>query len=262
MTDRAQIELQNQQWHKLLCDGHLGKKYWKRAMTLLPGPPRCKGCNNPFGGVGGVVFRMIGFSPSKKNPRLCSMCCEKMPQGGAEVETAILFADVRGSTEIAEDLGPQKYAETLNRFYQAATEILIRRDATVDKLIGDEVMAFFVPGFAGPDFKRVAIDAGRQLLRAIGYGGTEKPWLPVGVGIDCGIAYVGNVGGEDYLDFTALGDPVNIAARIQAAARPGQLLVSERAFTAVAGYYPGIAPFPIDVKGKKEPVSVCSLPLA
>jgi adenylate cyclase len=68
-----------------------------------------------------------------------------MPLGGIEIETAILFADIRGSTALAEQLGPKAYAEALNRSYQAATDILVRCDATIDKLIGDEVMAFFVP---------------------------------------------------------------------------------------------------------------------
>ncbi|WP_293963462.1 adenylate/guanylate cyclase domain-containing protein [Sneathiella sp.] len=232
-----------------------------RAMSLLPGPPRCKGCNNPFGGVGGFICRTIGLTPSKKNPRLCSLCCEKMPHGGAEVETAILFADVRGSTELAERIGPEAFANTLNRFYNTATEILIRRDATVDKLIGDEVMAFFVPGFAGPDFRQVAIDAGMTLLRALGCGSKEGPWLPVGIGIDSGIAYVGNVGSDDYVDFTALGDPVNTAARVQAAADPGQLLVSARTLTSIADQYPGTTPLSLTVKGKKESVDVYSVPI-
>src|SRR5690606_31282486 len=103
---------------------------------------------------GGHVCRAMGFRPSRKNPLLCSLCCEKLPPGGAEIETAILFADVRGSTALAERLGPAEYAATLNRFYRVATEALMRHEATIDKLIGDEVMAFFVPGFVGPDFKR------------------------------------------------------------------------------------------------------------
>ncbi|MZR31162.1 adenylate/guanylate cyclase domain-containing protein [Sneathiella litorea] len=261
MSDDLQIDLQTERWRKVLCDGHLGKKYWNRAMRLLPGPPRCKGCNNPFGGVGGFFCRTIGLSPSKKNPRLCSLCCEKMPPGGAEVETAILFADVRGSTELAERLGPEKFANTLNRFYNTATEILIRRDATVDKLIGDEVMAFFVPGFAGPDFRKVAIDSAISLLRALGNGSKDGPWLPVGIGIDSGTAYVGNVGNEEFVDFTALGDPVNTAARIQAAAGPGQLLVSTRTLSGIAGDYSGAKPISLTVKGKKDTVEVYAIPI-
>lgn len=248
-------------WRQTLTRGHVGVRFGKRLLRRLPGPPRCKGCNNPFGGVGGRLCRALGMIPSRKNPRLCALCCEKMPRGGAEVETAILFADVRGSTALAERLGPTAFTATLNRFYSTATEVLIRHDATVDKLIGDEVMAFFVPGFAGPAFKRAAVEAGQALLRALGYDSEGGPWLPVGVGIDAGIAFVGNVGGEDYVDFTALGDPVNAAARIQAAAQPGEMLVGESVFAVVAERYPGCVPRLLDVKGKESAVSVRSVPL-
>lgn len=261
MSDELHSDLQTEQWRKVLRDGHLGKKFMARFWRLLPGPPRRKGCNNPFGGIGGLLCRSIGMVPSKKNPRLCTLCCEKMPLGGAEVELAILFADVRGSTELAERLGPEKFAATLNRFYNTATEVLIRRDATIDKLIGDEVMAFFVPGFAGPNFRQAAIDSAIDLLSALGYAGRGEPWLPVGVGIDSGIAYVGNVGNNEYLDFTAVGDPVNTAARIQAAAGPGQLLVSARTLPEGPSTYPGLKPLSLTLKGKKESVEVYSVPL-
>jgi adenylate cyclase len=75
-----------------------------------------------------------------------------LPPGGAELDIAILFADVRGSTQLGERLGPAEYASLLNRFYKAATETLIRHDAIIDKLIGDEVMALFIPGFCGPNY--------------------------------------------------------------------------------------------------------------
>jgi adenylate cyclase len=248
-------------WKKMLSQGHRGKKYWNRAMRLLPGPPRCKACNNPFGGIGGHICRAVGLKPSKKNPRICALCCESMPRGGAEIETVILFADVRGSTELAERLGPEQFTEALNKFYTTSVEILIRFDATVDKLIGDEVMAFFVPGFAGPDFKRRAVEAGKELLCELGYGPGGNPQLPVGVGIDCGVAFVGNVGSEDFVDFTALGDPVNTAARIQALAGPGQLLVGANVFAAVAQTYPDVEAVDAQVKGKIDPLSVYSIPL-
>lgn len=248
-------------WRLTLTQGHPALTAVRKVMRLLPGTPRCKICHNPFGGVGGRICRVCGLSPSKKNPRICAACCEDMPLGGAEIDTAILFADIRGSTAIAESLGPTAYAAALNRFYRTATEVLVRHDATIDKLIGDEVMAFFIPGFSGPSFKRRAVEAGRALLLALGYGGTDEPALPVGVGIDTGIAFVGNVGGEDYVDFTALGDPVNAAARIQGEAAPGELLVGEAAYAAVADLYPDCAPRLIAVKGKDAPIGVRSIPL-
>jgi adenylate cyclase len=253
----------NEEWHETLTLGHSVRslKKLKRVMRLLPGDPRCKVCNNPFGGLGGRVCQLAGFTPSKKNPRICSLCCEKMPRGGAEVETAVLFADVRGSTKLAAQLGPTHYADLLNRFYKTSTDILIRHDATVDKLIGDEVMAFFVPGFAGPNFKEKAIAAGIALLRAFGYGEKEGAWMPVGIGIDAGIAYVGNVGSQYLVDFTALGDPVNIAQKIQASARAGELLASAAAFDAPVLDLPASEAYPIAIKGKEESIWVRSMQL-
>jgi adenylate cyclase len=248
-------------WRKTLTEGHAGLSFLRKVVSILPGAPRCKVCNNPFGGFGGHLCRAIGFRPSRKNPRLCSLCCEKMPLGGVEIETAILFADVRGSTALAEQLGPAAYAAALNRFYRTATDVLVRYDATIDKLIGDEVMAFFIPGFAGPGFKKAAVDGGKALLQGLGYGNRRGAWLPVGVGIDAGVAFVGNVGGEDYLDFTALGDPVNTAARIQAAAGAGELLVGELVYAAVADTYPDCEARRLSVKGKDNMIEVRAIPV-
>lgn len=252
------------EWMEVLTLGHSARslRMLKRFMRLLPGEPRCKVCYNPFGGIGGGVCRLAGFARSRKNPRLCTMCCEKMPRGGAEVETAILFADIRGSTGLAERLGPTEFALLLNRFYAISTGILIEHDATVDKLIGDEVMAFFVPGFAGPDFARKAVDAARALLRAFGHGAGETPWLPVGIGIDLGTAYVGNIGGEHVVDFTALGDPVNMAARIQGKADAGEVLVSDAVYAAVAEHFPRTERRTIAVRGKEAGIGVHAIPVA
>jgi len=248
-------------WRRTLITGHPGKVWGRKLMRLLPGPPRCKVCHNPFGGIGGHICGAIGMRPSRKNPKLCELCCEKMPPGGAEVDIAVLFADVRGSTAPAERVGPAACAESLNAFYKTVTTVLASHDATIDKLIGDEVMAFFVPGFCGPQFKRAAVEAGQGLLRALGYGNGGDPPLAVGVGIDAGTAFVGNMGAPDFVDFTALGDPVNTAARIQAAAGKGELLVSEAVFEAVADRYAGAEARSLEVKGKQEPVGVRSLPL-
>lgn len=261
MAKSAPVSDSEALWRETLTEGHHRLSRLRKVMRVLPGTPRCKVCQNPFGGFGGHVCRVIGFRPSRKNPQLCSICCEKMPPGGAEVETAILFADVRGSSALADKLGPAAYAATLNRFYHTVTEVLIQYDATIDKLIGDEVMAFFVPGFCGPTFKQSAVTAGRALLRSIGYGSAEAPWLPLGVGIDAGVAFVGNVGGQGYIDFTALGAPVNTAQRIQAAARPGELLVGRGVFMAVADSYPAHEPRELQVKGREAPLSAWSIPL-
>jgi adenylate cyclase len=212
-------------WDQLLTEGHASLVRARRVFRYLPSAPRCKLCNNPFGGPVGRVFAAAGFSPSRKNPNLCSRCCDALPAGGAEVDVAVVFADVRGSTALGQRGGAADFAALLNRFYIAATQTLLRHDAVIDKLIGDEIMAFFVQGISGPQYRRRAVLAGMELLEAVGYGSDEGPWLELGVAVNAGVAYVGNVGGA-VVDFTALGDPVNVAARMQQHAAGGELLVA------------------------------------
>jgi adenylate cyclase len=169
-------------------------------------------------------LRDSGFKPSRQNPTLCNRCCDILPAGGAEVDIAVLFADARNSTTLGESTPAAEFAGLLNRFYAVATETLIRHDAVVDKLIGDEVMAFFVRGISGPGYRERAVQAG--LLRAVGYGMREGPWLTIGVAVNAGVAYVGNVGAA-VVDFTALGDTVNIAARMHGYAASGELLIRD-----------------------------------
>lgn len=181
---------------------------------------------------------------------------ESLPPGGAEVDIAVLFADVRGSTSLAERMGPAEYAALLNRFYRVATAVLIAQEAVIDKMIGDEVMALFIPGFCGPEYRRRAAFAGDALLRALGYGADTAPWLAVGVGIHAGLAFVGNVGGAGVTDFTALGDTVNTAARLQAEAAAGEVVFSEPVYGAVADRYPGLDTHLVQLRGRDEPLAV------
>lgn len=225
------------EWQTILTEGHGSLVRARRVFRYVPSAPRCKVCNNPFGGLGGRVFQIAGFRPSRKNPNLCSRCCDSLPIGGAEVDVAVLFADVRGSTSLGEKGPAHEFAALLNRFYREATRALIRYDAVIDKLIGDEVMAFFVQGISGADYRRKAILAGIDLLRAVGYGNDEPPWLEIGAAVNAGPAYVGNVGGE-VVDFTALGDPVNAAARMQQNAAAGELLVAAGIDDRLAGQAP------------------------
>jgi adenylate cyclase len=166
------------------------------------------------------------------------------------VDIAVLFADVRGSTALGQRSVAADFAALLNRFYMAATRTLLRHDAVIDKLIGDEVMAFFVQGVSGPNYRRRAVQAGMELLEAVGYGSDEGPWIDVGIAVNAGIAYVGNVGGA-VVDFTALGDPVNAAARIQQKAAGGELLVA----SGVADDLMGEAPRrTLDLRGRQQPI--------
>jgi adenylate cyclase len=232
------------------------RRFWGR----LPSQPRCKSCTRPFGGVGGAVMRGIGLGPWPRNPKYCKGCFKSIAKhrSGAEIECSLLFADVRESTPLAESLGPAAFRALMDRYFQMASEVLIDRDAIVDKFIGDAVYAIFVPALAGELHAARAIEAGRQLLIVTG-NDTPEPWLPLGVGVNTGVAYVGTVGEGDMVEITALGDPVNVASRLSSAAAAGELLVSKAAVTAAGFDDAGLEHRSLALKGKTELTEVVVL---
>jgi adenylate cyclase len=115
----------------------------RRRYKRLPGKPRCKACLVPLGGAGGRAMRLLkGVEASRKSPNFCNFCDQfaRTRPGSAEIELSLLFADVRGSTAIAEGMGATEFGRLMNRFYDAANRVLIDSDAMVDKLVGDEVI--------------------------------------------------------------------------------------------------------------------------
>lgn len=221
----------------------------------LPGFPRCKLCNRPFTGPFGRPLALVGFGPSRKNPSLCDWCFERLPLGGAQVDVAVLFADLRGSTGMGERLSPAMFAAMMNRFYALATEVLLAHGAVVDKLVGDEVVALFLPGLSGPAYRALAAQAGEALVRAAA-DSTVSAGIDLGVGVHAGAAFVGNVGTGGVADFTALGDTVNVAARLQSVARAGELVMSEDVYLALAHPPSGLEKRIVELRGRSEPITV------
>jgi adenylate cyclase len=142
--------------------------------------------------------------------------------GGAETQITVLFADIRGSTGLAERIGTARFTALLQRFYQLAAEIIDRHDGVVDKFLGDGVMALFIPVITGPDHAARAMAGARELLAA----GTGDLAGAFGIGIHSGPAFVGAIGTAERRDFTALGDTVNVAAKLGGAAAGGEALAS------------------------------------
>jgi adenylate cyclase len=233
----------------------------RRMWRALPSAPRCKMCHSPFGAPAGPVLRLIGKGRWAGNPDYCTGCFKTLyrDRDGAEIECTLLFADIRGSTQLAESMRSSEFRTLLDRFYRTAAGVLIEHEAIVDKFVGDEVVAIFVPALTGGDHARAAIDAGLALLRATGHE-TDAPWVPIGVGINTGEAFVGVVGTADHVEFTALGDNVNVAARLSSAAAAGEVLVTEA--TARAAGVPATARRRLDLRGKSESTDVFVLTLA
>jgi adenylate cyclase len=146
----------------------------------------------------------------------------------------------------------------MNRFYNVATEVLMKTDAFIDKFVGDEVIGLYFPLFTGPNHARAAVQAAQDLLRVTGHGEKKGPWLPVTVGVHTGIAYVGTVrGAEDSVsDITALGDNVNITARLASSAGSGEALISDAAYTAAGLDLGNLEQRQLELKGKSELIGV------
>ena len=239
-------------WEALLVRGYEPLKVAQRVFRRLPHDPRCKLCLNPFGGVGGKMIGLLGHKPSRKNPNICQFCFDRLPNGGIEIDIGVVFVDVRASTALGEQSDPTSFAQRLNKFYDAATKVLIHNEGIVDKLIGDEVMGLFIQGIAGPDYRRKAAIAALELATTI-------PELPLGVAANAGVAFVGNVGSGTVLDFTALGDAVNVGARLQSHASPGEVVLASSLYPLIEAEYPGGRPEQVAVRGRDQPVDVVVL---
>jgi adenylate cyclase len=230
----------------------------QRVFHVLPASPRCKVCYAPFGGPGGLVMRFMGRGPAKMNPRICGVCetFARKHAGGAEVPLSLLFADIRGSTTLAETLGTKRFSDLIARFYDAVTDELLKANALIDRLIGDEVIALFVPVLAGNSHASAAVEAAQGILKATGHEESTGPWVPVGIGIHTGNAFVGSVGSAGVSDITALGDDVNLTARLASLASAGQILITESARSAAGLSTYGLEPSRLQVKGRSAPVDV------
>lgn len=178
--------------------------------------------------------------------------------GGAIIELSFLFVDVRGSTTLAEGMSAAEFARLMNRFYEIATRALVRSEAFIDKFVGDEVMAVFMPVFCGTNHAQAAIEGARQLLAATAPSTGGEPALPIGIGVNSGTCYFGTVKGIDgtFVDFTALGDPVNVAARLAGAAGAGEALISEATCTSAGVDLRDCEFRSLALKGKSEPTGV------
>jgi adenylate cyclase len=219
-------------WRDALSGRFRVRRWMRRAFRLISpdAGKRCHLCHAAFDGAAAPVMRAIGRGPWRRNPHFCDEC-ERIfakHRGGAEIEIAVLYADVRGSTPLAARMRPAEFGALMERFFIAATRVLTGQGAAIDKMVGDEVIGLFVPGMIGPDYRRRAVRAGLGLLRATGHADAAGPWLPIGVGVHSGIAFVGSIGGADgSYEFAALGETMNLGARLVAAAAAGELMISD-----------------------------------
>lgn len=237
----------------------------KRVYGLLPGTPHCLECGIPMAGFGGMLLRWRGSAPASFSSKFCSDC-EKFArkhESGAEVELSMIFADIRGSTPLAEATPTRIYKTLIQRFYKETSHALVHHNSMVNRLMGDQVSALFVPRFAGKNHAKAAIQAAREVLRVTGHERAEGPWIPVGVGVHTGPAYVGAVGSKDGVnEIAVLGSAANLCARLSSSAAAGEILVSEDT-AALAGLDAnGLERRVLDLKGISQPVAVSVIRVA
>ena len=218
-------------WHKMFAEGSSVLDTGRAVLSRIPGQSRCMFCHGPFDGPGGRVMSLLGRGQSREYPLVCVSCIkqgDKHP-GGAYVEVATLFADMRGSTPTAERIGDRAFSALINRFFQVSSDVLLRANALLGRLAGDQAIGYFVPGIAGPNYAQAALDSAVELLRATGHDDDDGPWIPLGIGVHTGSAFVGLLGQHGGTkELTALGDDINVGARLADSAREGEILASMR----------------------------------
>ena len=247
-------------WREFLTRGDSNERKVRGIFRRIPRGPRCQLCAVPFEGFGIPLMRVLGKRRAQQNPKVCSSCFDFMlhHHGGATIEVSVMFADIRGSTAMAETMSPIAFRDLLNRFYTVASAAVFDNDGNVDKFVGDELMALFFPLLSGDAHVDHAIAAAKAVLAATGHRDPAGPWLPIGAGIHTGPAWVGSVGDETHAELTAVGDVVNTAARLAAAAGKGEVLVSADA-AAAARLDPALPRQMLELKGKGAPTEVVIL---
>jgi adenylate cyclase len=237
------------------CDSGMVSRF-RDLYRKLPSNPRCRVCLVPFGGVG----RLLRISPSRKNPNFCSSCIDSSPEGVHDREVGVLFADIRGFTAWSSSQPTSVVAERVSRFYDLASRVLMRDDALVE-FVGDQVMALYLPDF--PSLRErtadVMLSAAERLVNEVQLDQGSDP-LRIGVGMNFGVASIGNVRKGGQRDFTAVGDVVNTAARLQGAAGPGEIVIADAVFEKLEAPPEPAERRLLEVKGKAEALPVHVLP--
>lgn len=215
----------------------------------------CLVCGTKLDGPLGTLFYLFGITRSTRNPNICNRCDAHMQEGHV-IELSVIFADLTGFTEMTSRLGAERSYEVVDAFFKMANEVLVRNDAFIDKYIGDAVMAIFNAPIQNAKHARGAITAALGIQE-----GLKSVSLALGldlqarVGVATGYARVGRLGSADRKDYTAIGDVVNLASRLEALAQPGEVIVEEKAFGQVAEDYPDLTPEALNVRGFAAPVS-------
>jgi len=177
-----------------------------------------------------------------------------------DLTATILFSDIVGFTTLSENLPPRKINIVLNQYFTRMTDIIFKHDGTLDKYIGDGLMAVFGAPMEKPDDAERAIQAALEMRRELAAMrdevGDSSAQLHIRIGINTGRVVAGNMGSPRRLDYTVIGDPVNLAARLESSGAPNQILIGEETYKQVQDKFTIVAVGPRKVKGKSAEIMV------
>ena len=209
----------------------------------------CAVCGIPFSGLAAVFLRWRGIRRNPRNPNCCTQCGAHLEEGRL-IEMTVVFADLSSFTEMTGRLGAAAAYSVVDEFLRLASTTLMSHGAFIDKYIGDAVMALFNVPIKRVDHAAAAVAACAKLQELLP-GLSKRLGVPLqaSIGIASGFARVGRLGSDDIKDYTAIGDAVNQAARLQAQAGPTEILVSQDVYREIAPTYPGVAAETLALKG-------------
>jgi len=185
----------------------------------------------------------------------------KLNLGGEQRDVTILFTDIRGFTSMSEKMKPEGVVSTLNEYFSDMIDIVFKHNGTLDKIIGDELMVLYGAPLSGEKDTHRAVETAVEMQKRIkelnrARKKRKEPPILVGAGINRGLVVSGNIGSRDMMDYTVIGDTVNVASRLCAAAGPGEILVSRSVHGVTKKEFSYDKLEPIRVKGKEKRVPV------
>ncbi len=224
----------------------------------------CKGCWQNLHvpmvlrGPLSLPYRVVGLKPSRMNPNTCTFCelmfKRVMKATKITIDATIMFADLRAYTQLSQEMSPAEMGSLLDLFYDECAAAIWDHDGLLNKTIGDAVMAVFNFPITQDDHPRQALAAAREIQQRLEARKKEAGLdFGVGIGLQCGKVSFGEFG-RSHRDLTAIGTVVNTAARVQAAAAPGEILVTEAMRERVGDALGDGAASPYELKGFDKPI--------
>jgi adenylate cyclase len=200
-------------------------------------------------------------------PRLAAQIASSAHQlklGGDKATVAVLFSDIRGFTALSESMTPDDVAKLLSEYFSVMVEVVFRHGGTLDKFIGDAVMAQWGAPIGAADDADRAMDAALDMLRELetlnrGWSAENRPPLQIGVGLSFGESFAGYIGSERRLEYTVIGDVVNIASRLCSEAGSGEILLTDAMRAALSEPPPMRERGTMELKGKSQAMPVFSV---